>query len=71
MHHEPAERANSMKAAAIAGVSTILCGLLLVKDMNPTGRRARPKGWHEPIEQTRPVMKSWSSSHEYGSRRSG
>src|SRR5271167_3575914 len=38
VHHEPAERANSMKVAAIAEFSTIPCGLCLVKVMNPTCR---------------------------------
>ena len=71
MHHEPAERANSMKAAAIAGSRQFVRGLCLVKAINPTSRTTRPTGWYEPAEQTRPAIKSWSSSHEYGSRRSG
>ena len=71
MHHEPAERANSMKAAAIAGFSTIPYGLCLVKAMNPAYRSDRPTARHESIEQTRPAIRSWFSSHEYGSRRSG
>ena len=71
MHHAPAERANSMNAALIASISTIFRESFLVDVKNPTGRIARPVGWYESVEQTSQPIKSWSSSRDYGSRRSG
>jgi hypothetical protein len=66
-----AERANSMNAAVIARISVIFRESFLVDAKNPTGRTARPEGWYEPIEQTSQPIKSWFSTHDYGSRRSG
>jgi hypothetical protein len=60
-----------MDAAAIARIPTSSRESFLLEGKNPTSWTTRLESWYEPLEQTGQPLKSWSSPHHYGYRRSG
>ena len=71
VHHDPADRANSVSAVVVAQTAQVYGLFYQLNGQIPTIRTARPVRRFETGEQTSLAIASWSSPHRYGSRRSG